>query len=251
MIIAMIIIIYHYCYSYHYCFSFIQCWFVNWPLLMFASHCIFVMVAGVCIAVHSMWLLHCWSTSIQCYVIKHCDGHCYYHHHCNYYTSLMSLRLLLFALLLLCSGFRQIILLLTCSIHQSVWYFPISFYTVEQLPLLLGVLPTAASISVYSLTGVTSGNPGLPFFPVVLMSSSMASHLPISTSSVLGYPSPLSLLLSVSSLVQVSPTQVSLSLSLSSEPFSARLVHRIRSGQLVEMQDLPGDNISQNQYFNL
>ena len=39
------------------------------------------------------------------------------------------------------------------------------------------------------------------------------------------------------------------SLSLSSEPIAAKLVHRIQSGHFVKMQELLGDNIALTQHF--
>ena len=62
---------------------------------------------------------------------------------------------------------------------------------------------------------------------------------------------PISFLFVASSLHPgISPSHPgSLSLSLASEPIPARLVHRIRSGQFVEMRDLLGDNIALNQHF--
>ena len=135
------------------------------------------------------------------------------------------------------------------------FFIIIFLYVVEQPSLRLGVLPLAPSILAVPLVSPQTTQDSFSF-PSLLMSSSVvtpsvataASHLPISASSVLGHPSPLSLLLPVSSLASVPPTQMSLRLSLSSEPILSRLVHRIWSGQFVEMQDLLGDNIALNQH---
>ena len=75
-----------------------------------------------------------------------------------------------------------------------------------------------------------------------------ASHFPSSITPWLGHPLSSTLLPSPYPSLLIS-TQANLSLSLSTEPIPAKLVHRIQSGKFVEMRDLPGDNIALIQHF--
>ena len=73
--------------------------------------------------------------------------------------------------------------------------------------------------------------------PRITVSTSHITVPTFSSASVFPFPS------------MAPPTQVTLSLSLSTEPTPAKLVHRIQSGQFVEMRDLLGDNIALTQHF--
>ena len=75
-----------------------------------------------------------------------------------------------------------------------------------------------------------------------------ASHFPASTTPGLGHPLS-STFPPPPSLSPLTSTQANLSLSVSTEPILVKLVHRIQSGQLVEMHDLLGDNIALTQHF--
>ena len=121
--------------------------------------------------------------------------------------------------------------------------------------LQLGVLPSASCISAVPLVLSTQApqvsfccaSPLMSALARPASSNLAASGIPVSTShttlptlsSTSAFPIP----------SMASPTQAALSLSLSTEPIPAKLVHRIQSGQFVEMRDLLGDNIALTQHF--
>ena len=112
--------------------------------------------------------------------------------------------------------------------------------------LALSAMPPPASLSAIPLTSVSSATP-----PV----RSSLGDLALMASTSRGPPS----VLHLPQLLPASATSLSggslpgasggMSLSISSRPVPARIVHQIQAGQFVEMRDLLGDNVAVKQHF--